>query len=977
MSTAGWKELQQVIFSRWVKLKLAPANIPFESVLTDFKDGIALVALIEILSEEKLTGKPLVSKKMRAHDIDNCNRALEFLFAQNVKLELKPSAENLVDGDERAIMSLVWGIMLRFLKFSNEEDADTLTAEQSLLMWVNNQVSSYGIEVTKFDKAFHDGKVYASIIHKNRARIIDPSVLTGTEDENCEKAFTAATAYFGLERYIQPSDIPKLDSKSQFVFCSEFYYGVARERKKDLSARRISKLIEYTKVNDGIRQNYHETAELEAQLLAQVNAMLTDRSIDNTMAGAVKKLDDYYSYKKENKKTIMTYFLKMESLNNILHIRLTDHKRPAFNPGDNKSVEDFKRQIGELDILEAERGMELNAELTRQKLLVQINKQHVARYNKFLSWFEAKLAYLQTRETSIETSGSAGFELNRFANYEDDVKAVNASTVQDLLGFGRKLDDEKYENFAQVEERQADLAAKQDILTEEGTKKKAFLDDSLLRTHFKEKIELLVLKFSLKADSLDAWCSEKETFYLKKEDEINSVNGAELAIANLESFTSEKKDLEGGPMEEMLFLGGKIQKSEYKSELSSWKYPKCDDIKSREDKIKAALETTFPELIKLKRKGLNAALAKEVEKQRLRLLFANQAGSLERFAKAKSDDYSSDSWFGETLDDVIAVKSRLNEEDTKIKAEAEAMLSAATATFELATQQGVTENVYTTFTPESLTTFMESIDEAILGRHERYNGELARVTAEDELCQEFAKIANPLVDVISANREVINSGKPTLEEEKAQLEVLAAANTGQAETKQLEEIQSKLDAAHVSQNKHSKFTAMDVLSRVEQYNDFLASKLQQLVERMKAESERGITAEQLAEIDLQFVTFDKNSSRTLDKNEFTGCLYSLGEERPSSEVKAIMSKYGDEKGIPYQGFKDFMLTLFGDTETEEEILKGFKCLALGVPEPVVTDKNLTDIFTNMADIEYLRQEMPKEGDDKYKYVEWTTLVFAR
>jgi len=53
---------------------------------------------------------------------------------------------------------------------------------------------------------------------------------------------------------LEPSDIAKLDNKSAFIFVSEFYYGIANQRKLDLAARRISKLIDFTKINDALRE---------------------------------------------------------------------------------------------------------------------------------------------------------------------------------------------------------------------------------------------------------------------------------------------------------------------------------------------------------------------------------------------------------------------------------------------------------------------------------------------------------------------------------------------------------------------------------------------------------------------------------------------------------------------------------------------------------------------------------------------------
>lgn len=70
----------------------------------------------------------------------------------------------------------------------------------------------------------------------------------------------AAEKYFGLEQYITPEDILKLDENSMVVYVSEYYYGIAEQRKVDLAVRRLNKLIKFTVENDAMRKQYNETA---------------------------------------------------------------------------------------------------------------------------------------------------------------------------------------------------------------------------------------------------------------------------------------------------------------------------------------------------------------------------------------------------------------------------------------------------------------------------------------------------------------------------------------------------------------------------------------------------------------------------------------------------------------------------------------------------------------------------------------------
>ncbi len=49
--------------------------------------------------------------------------------------------------------------------------------------------------------------------------------------KNLQIAMDAAEAYFGLEQYLKPSDIPLLDEKSMLVYVSEYYTGYPERNK--------------------------------------------------------------------------------------------------------------------------------------------------------------------------------------------------------------------------------------------------------------------------------------------------------------------------------------------------------------------------------------------------------------------------------------------------------------------------------------------------------------------------------------------------------------------------------------------------------------------------------------------------------------------------------------------------------------------------------------------------------------------------
>ncbi len=80
-------------------------------LFTDLCDGVLLLKLLEIISGDKL-GKPNRGR-MRVHKIENLNKTLEYLKRKRIQLE-NIGAEDILDGNQRLILGLIWTIILRF-----------------------------------------------------------------------------------------------------------------------------------------------------------------------------------------------------------------------------------------------------------------------------------------------------------------------------------------------------------------------------------------------------------------------------------------------------------------------------------------------------------------------------------------------------------------------------------------------------------------------------------------------------------------------------------------------------------------------------------------------------------------------------------------------------------------------------------------------------------------------------------------------
>lgn len=121
-SNPDWLRLQSKIFSRWVGQKLGKRGIKVNDVVKEAGDGVILINLLEVLSEASFPDRKQFDNLMkkpptgRVQKIDIVNSALKFIWNQGVEMKIKPSAEAIVDGDEKKYFGAYLGNYVEVFK---------------------------------------------------------------------------------------------------------------------------------------------------------------------------------------------------------------------------------------------------------------------------------------------------------------------------------------------------------------------------------------------------------------------------------------------------------------------------------------------------------------------------------------------------------------------------------------------------------------------------------------------------------------------------------------------------------------------------------------------------------------------------------------------------------------------------------------------------------------------------------------------
>ncbi|XP_043917738.1 nesprin-1-like [Protopterus annectens] len=241
-----------------------PRNPPMvvDDLFEDIKDGIKLLALLEVLSGQRLRWEQGRNLR-RIHCIANIGAALKFLEGRRSVYRGSPiklvniNSTDIADGRPSIVLGLIWTIILYFQieeltsnlpvlqsLSSSTSSVDSLagseatsppskrkivtkgSAKKALLKWVQYTAAKCaGIEVRDFGPSWRSGIAFLSVIHAIRPDLIDLEKAKGRSNrENLEEAFAIAETQLGIPRLLDPEDVDvdKPDEKSIMTYVAQF-----------------------------------------------------------------------------------------------------------------------------------------------------------------------------------------------------------------------------------------------------------------------------------------------------------------------------------------------------------------------------------------------------------------------------------------------------------------------------------------------------------------------------------------------------------------------------------------------------------------------------------------------------------------------------------------------------------------------------------------------------------------------------------
>uniref|UniRef100_A0A3P8SQP0 Calponin-homology (CH) domain-containing protein n=1 Tax=Amphiprion percula TaxID=161767 RepID=A0A3P8SQP0_AMPPE len=206
------EDVQKKTFTKWVNSQLAKVR----------QVNCVLLNPGNILLERGFT---------RVHSLNNVNRALQILQKNNVEL-VNIGASDIVDGNHKLILGLIWSIILHWQVKDVMKDVmaglQQTNSEKILLSWVRQNTRQYPqVNVVNFSSSWNDGLAFNALIHSHRPELFDWSSVEKKMSaiDRLEHAFHKAEQHLGIERLLDPEDVavPHPDKKSIIMYVTSLF----------------------------------------------------------------------------------------------------------------------------------------------------------------------------------------------------------------------------------------------------------------------------------------------------------------------------------------------------------------------------------------------------------------------------------------------------------------------------------------------------------------------------------------------------------------------------------------------------------------------------------------------------------------------------------------------------------------------------------------------------------------------------------
>ncbi|KAK1964509.1 hypothetical protein LY78DRAFT_582318 [Colletotrichum sublineola] len=356
-----WITVQQKTFTKWMNTKLESRQLEVKDLVADLSDGVLLIHLLECLSNDTL-GRYASKPKLRVQRFENANTALDFIKARGIQMT-NIGAEDVVDGNRKIILGLIWTLILRFtISDINEEG---MTAKEGLLLWCQRKTACYDeVEVRDFSGSWNDGLAFCALLDIHRPDLIDYDALDKSDHRgNMQMAFDIAHKEIGIPKLLDVEDVcdvAKPDERSLMTYIAYWFHAFSQMEKVENAGRRVEKFVNNMAGAWEMQSAYERRMrELLKQIREQIEKW-QQATFLGTYADAKAQANEFAAFKRGRKREWVAEKSELATLLGNIKTKLGTYRLRPYDPPPELSLETMEREWSALSKTEMTRAQLIN-----------------------------------------------------------------------------------------------------------------------------------------------------------------------------------------------------------------------------------------------------------------------------------------------------------------------------------------------------------------------------------------------------------------------------------------------------------------------------------------------------------------------------------------------------------------------------------------------------------------------------------------
>jgi len=341
-----------------------------------------LIHLLELLSNESL-GRYAANPKLRVQKFENVNKCLDFIKSRGIQMT-NIGAEDVVDGNRKIILGLIWTLILRFtISDINEEG---LSAKEGLLLWCQRKTACYdGVDVRDFSTSWNDGLAFCALLDIHRPDLIDYDTLDKSDHKgNMQLAFDIASKQIGIPDLLDVedvADVAKPDERSLMTYIAYWFHAFSAMERVENAGRRVEKFVSNMQGAWEMESAYERRMRALLRQIREQRQTWHESTFQGTYADAKAQAGDMSKFKRNQKRTWVAEKSEIGALLGNIKTKLSTYRLRPYQPPAELRLEVLDEEWAGLTHDEQQRSRLINE--TIRDIKNQLRKSFADKANDF------------------------------------------------------------------------------------------------------------------------------------------------------------------------------------------------------------------------------------------------------------------------------------------------------------------------------------------------------------------------------------------------------------------------------------------------------------------------------------------------------------------------------------------------------------------------------------------------------------------